>query len=87
MEPLISISSEGFNNLRFGDTLLQFSNDPSNDLITRSLTAIALTAVAASGAQLDASDFKLTQSAYNSVIARLDTILPIVTVSGLAQTM
>lgn len=73
--------------MRFGDTLLQFSNDPSNDLITRSLTAIALTAVAASGAQLDASDFKLTQSAYNSVIARLDTILPIVTVSGLAQTM
>jgi hypothetical protein len=36
----------------------------------------------ASATQLDASQFKLTESSYNANIAKLDAILPIVTVAG-----
>ncbi|GLB42434.1 hypothetical protein LshimejAT787_1104490 [Lyophyllum shimeji] len=50
--------------------------------LTRSFAATVLAAVAASGAQLDATNFKLTESAYNSVIEKLDAILPIVNVSS-----
>ncbi|KAF8069198.1 hypothetical protein FPV67DRAFT_1109888 [Lyophyllum atratum] len=49
--------------------------------VTRTLTALLLTAAATLGAQLDATKFKLTESGYNSVIAKLDAILPIKTVS------
>lgn len=46
-----------------------------------SIFAILLSGFA-SAAQLDATQFKLTESGYNANIAKLDAILPIVTVSA-----